>query len=650
MSAIFGLVYFDGRPVPPERLEIMRCAFNDCGPDDIGGRIKGCAGLGYAGLCATPEARYEQMPREDPDSGTLITAAARLDNRDDLCDLFHIPAPDRPATPDGRLVALAFNRWGEDAPSHLFGDWSFAAWDRENRRLFVARDHMGNTGLFYRHKPPFFAFASDPRAILALPEVPVKLDEWLLARYLVIFPGEQKEWSRTFWEDIRSLLPAHTMTVTPQAIQLRKYWRLDDTRTVRLHSDQDYLEGFLDHFRRAVRVRLRSDRPVGTQLSAGLDSGSVTALAAEALQDAGRKLAVFTSVPLYPAEHLVPGTLADEWPLAHTVAEKYENILHIPINAAGVSPIRAIRDSLDVLGCPLHAAGNLYWLQAINHEAERRGLGVLLTGQMGNGAVSWSGGMNRILFLLVQGRWDEGLRALRAYRERQGCSWYRTIRRHLLSPLLGPLWRGRRRLVHPTEPPWGEYSAILPAFAQRMGTLEAMRRENHDPVFALPLSPERERRMVIELNSPGLFVYQRFGTALRMDIRDPTADVRLLAFCKGVPDDLHSRNGGDRMLLRRSMEGILPEELRLNDVRGKQAADIGRRLLDHREEMEEELRSLASNEAVRTYVDCRALRDAWRSLLTGITPNTNRQAAILLLRGIMAGGFIMGLSNHGKGE
>ena len=299
---------------------------------------------------------------------------------------------ERPTVADGRLVALAFARWREDAPEHLFGDWSFAAWNGRERRLFIARDHLGNTGLFYCHKPPFFAFASTPRAILALPEFSVRLDEWRLARYLAIFPGDETERSRTFWEDVRLLLPAHQLTVTPHALKLRKYWRIEDAPVVHLASDEEYIDGFLDHFRRAVRVRLRANRPVGAQLSAGLDSGSVTALAAEALQNEGKTLTAFTSVPLYPAAHLVPGALADEWPLAHTFARKYDHIEHIPIRAEGISPLRAVHEGLRICGHPLHAAANLYWILAIHDEARRRGLGVLLTGQMGNGGISWSGG------------------------------------------------------------------------------------------------------------------------------------------------------------------------------------------------------------------------------------------------------------------
>jgi len=647
MSAIFGLVYFDGRPVPPERMGAMCRAMTGWGPDGMEARIKGCAGLGHAHLCTTPEARYEQMPIENPDSDILITVAARLDNRDELCDLFHIPTSERSNVSDGQLVALSFDRFGEETPVHLFGDWSFAAWDVKRRRLFVARDHLGNTGIFYCYKPPVFAFASTPKAILALPEFPTKLNEWQLACYLAILPGGEDRWSRTFWEDVRLLLPAHTLIVTPQTMVFRKYWSLDEVRPIRFASDEAYLEGFLDHFRRAVRVRLRSNRPVGTQLSAGLDSSSVTVLAAEALQDTGQTLTAFTSVPLYPSDHLVPGALADEWAIAHTVAEKYGNIEHIPIRAEDVSPLSAVHDSLAMIGCPLHAASNLYWIQAIHEEARKRGIGVFLTGQLGNGGISWSGGSNRIYFDFVQGRFGEGIKALRAHKARHGLSWYQTVRRHLLAPLLGPLWQRRQQLFHPTEPPWGEHGAIQSEFARRMDLRKAMQEENHNPVFASLHSPEWEHRRIIEMNAPGVsYIYHHLGAAFQMDVRDPTADVRLLTFCFGIPYEQYTCSGAERMVIRRATAGILPDGIRWNTVRGKQAADMGLRLLDHKEEMEEELRSLISHETVMSYVDVNALQTAWQSLLAEVNPKTSRQAASLLLRGVMAGHFILDLSSQ----
>jgi asparagine synthase (glutamine-hydrolysing) len=128
-----------------------------------------------------------------------------------------------------------------------------------------------------------------------------------------------------------------------------------------------------------------------------------------------------------------------------------------------------------------------------------------------------------------------------------------------------------------------------------------------------------------------------------LDIRDPTTDVRLLEYCFGVPDEIHSRNGGERMLIRRAMDGILPQEVQWNTVRGRQAADVALRLLDHRGEMESTLRSLESAPALAEYLDLAAMRSTWKELQEQVTVQTAQQATTLLLRGIMAGQFLQQL-------
>jgi asparagine synthase (glutamine-hydrolysing) len=641
MSAIFGLVYLDGRPLPAGELEIMRGRLAHWGPDGGGTWLGESAGLGQVLLHSTPEARHDTMPLWDDARQTVLVAAARLDNRDELCDAFGIPAAERATTPDGRLVQRAFQRWGEDCPRHLLGDWSFAAWKPRERRLFVARDHIGVTGLFYYFRPPFFAFASGCEALLALPEVPRRLDEFHFARYLAIVPGDP---DHTAWEDMRKLLPAHRLTVTAEGLRTDCYWRIEDAPAIRLGSHADYVEGFLDLYRRAVRSRLRSLRPVGTTLSAGLDSGSVTALAAEALRERGERLTAFTSVPLHPAEYLVPGALADEWPLAHAVAERWDNIDHFAIRAETLTPLSALTRSLTIYPQPLHAAGNLFWLLALNAEAQTRGLGVLLTGQLGNGGISWSGGQNRMFYLFARGHWDAGRRAMSEWRARNGRSWFRTVKSQLLGPVLGPIWKQRSRLLRPGAPSWTDLGAIQPEFARRMNLRAAARESRFYQLFPKPPDSKQEHSLFFSMNAPLAGpIHQAQGAACRLEVRDPTIDVKLLEFCFGVPDEVHAHNGGERMLVREAMEGLLPPEVQWNTVRGRQAADVALRLLDHRDEMETALHGLETAPIVGEYLDLKALRAAWQDLQAEVTVQTAQRATILLLRGVMAGMFLQQL-------
>jgi asparagine synthase (glutamine-hydrolysing) len=595
--------------------------------------------LGFANLAITPESIYESLPLRDEKQVLLFTAAVRLDNRDELCDLFRIPASKRATLPDSELVMHAWRKWGEGAPAHLFGDWAFAVWDSRKRSLFLARDQLGNTGLYYFHRPPFFAFSSDPEALFALPHVERRMNENRIASYLSFFSlGHEDD---TCWMDIRRLPSGFSLTITPCETQQRRYWNIEDVPALELGSDDDYLAGFLEHFRAAVKSRLRSRFAVGSTLSAGLDSGSVTALAAEALKSEGRTLTAFTSVPLFPADHLVPGALADEWPLASTVAARYANIEHCAVDAASVTPLNGIERSVRMMRQPMHAAANKFWILSVHELAGERGVGVMLNGQLGNGGVSWSGGRDRIFYLFASGKWDEGMKAMARWKRHHGRSWFRTVAGRLVKPLVHPYLERGRRMVKSSPRPWSEYAAINPDFASRIGLLEAMKSADHDPTFPGPMEPFEERRLTLIRNGTGAGpLWHLFGAAFRMDVRDPTADVRLLEYCLGVPPEQDTYGGGERMLIRRAMEGLLPPEVQWNRVRGRQAADVALRLLDHGDEMNAVLRRLGANLEVSRYLDVELMSRTWTDLQAKITPRTSLRASTLLLRGVMCGCFI----------
>src|SRR5258708_6888222 len=149
MSGIFGIVQRNGAPLVPSLLDRMRRAMAEWGPDGNVIWNHGPAGLGQARLFSTQESHLERLPRADRISGIVFTAAARVDNRDELGDLLQIPTPVRAELADSELLFRAYLRWGEQCAVRIFGDWAFAAWHAAERKLFMARDHFGNTSLFY---------------------------------------------------------------------------------------------------------------------------------------------------------------------------------------------------------------------------------------------------------------------------------------------------------------------------------------------------------------------------------------------------------------------------------------------------------------------------------------------------------------------
>ena len=536
MSGIFGFINLDGRPASPESFQKMADEMAGWGPDGVGSVISGNAAFGHALLVVTHESRFEKMPVHDQDEGILFTAAARLDNRDEFCDLFSIAHPERPVTSDGQLVLRAYKKWGSESCKHIFGDWSFAAWHIKEQKLFLARDHLGNTGLYYYFKSPLLVFASNIKAVLAHPGVPCELNEMHLAQRMV-FDYSEETFFQTYWVDVCSLPASHAVTIASAGKRIEKYWHLENSPSIRFGSDEEYLEGFLDHFRRAVYVRLNSIRPVGSTLSAGLDSSSVTALAAEELQKRNQPLVAYTSVPLYPSEKLFPNKLTDEWPIALRVAELYTNIEHIPIRSEDISPLAAVKQSLKILHEPQHAAANMFWIVSMFEKARSRNIGAMLTGQLGNGGVSWSGGQNYIFYLLAHNQWERCWHALNVWKKRHGYSWFRAVKSQLLRPVLLPLWSGYQHFLHPGKQTNLVYAFPHIEFINRLGLNKSKCLGN----LTKPMAPLVERKLTLIRN--GIMVgpvWHGLGSFCNLEVRDPTADVRLLEFCMGVPDEQYS--------------------------------------------------------------------------------------------------------------
>src|SRR5207245_10257224 len=186
-----------------------------------------------------------------------------------LCPLLRAPSD---AT-DAALILAAYERWGERCPEHLLGDFALAIWDARRATLFCARDHFGVKPFYYHHAPGrLFCFASEIKGLVALAEVPRRLNETRVADYLVPLL-EDKE--ITFYEEIVRLPPAHRMAVTREGVRMEQYWALDPEREIRMKSDGEYAEAFREIFTEAVRWRLRSAIPVESMSSGVLDSSSI---------------------------------------------------------------------------------------------------------------------------------------------------------------------------------------------------------------------------------------------------------------------------------------------------------------------------------------------------------------------------------------
>jgi asparagine synthase (glutamine-hydrolysing) len=633
MSGIFGIVQRNGAPLSPSTLDRMRDSMADWAPDSGGLWHDTNAGLGQARLFSTPESHHDRLPRRDTLSGISFTAAARVDNRAELGRLLNISLPEQAELPDTEFLFRAYLRWGQDCPSHVYGDWAFAAWHPAERKLFLARDHSGNTSLFYYADPYRFAFASNRQALLDLNLAPAQMDELYLAQVLVSWTAYHGE--RTPHTSIRRLPPAHTLTVTPECLKVAQYWRLEAVPELLLPRREDYVAAFTEIFDDAVRARLRTpvvggeSGRVAVTLSGGLDSSAVTATAAGMVSNCGQRVTAFTSVPLFDPGNYVGNRFGDELPFAEATARFAGNVDLHTITAASMSPIQAIRRVLQILHEPAHAAGNFYWIVDLEKAAKAHGCRVLLTGQMGNGGVSWAGdpfSQSHAFRIRRLG--------LRAWARGEVTRAKDRVSRTAPTGLLAEV---RRRRMDVGE--WYRSSAIHPDFARRLQLLEQKLCALDQ---LLPVTPREKRcQFLMPGRSLGGALHAQMGAAHGLEIRDPTGDARVLEFTLSVPDRIFMdpETGLDRWLIRQAMKGRVPDEVRLNRRRGRQAADLVPRLRADAAEVEMTLEQLGRGPAA-AYVDVSHMREVWRMIQSRDTPEAFRKCVTVLTRGIMAGLFV----------
>lgn len=616
MSAILGVVRFDVAPPDDQSLAAMTASIARWGRDGVTTKSRDSAAFCQALTHATPEDAFTRMPDAWAEADVLFTAQGRLDNRDDLACELDIAGSDAARLADTSIMLAAYQRWGDSAVTHMFGDWSFAAWHSRERRLLLARDHHGSTALYVHRDTATrrVLFASDPRALHAA-GVPRRLNERRLAAGLISWSGDSA--TETIDMGVDRIPPGHTASITADRVVLQRFWNPEEVEVMRGRSVSEYGEGLLAVLDDATRARTRSSAPVAVTLSGGLDSGSVTALAARALRESGRGLSAYTNVPIVDVSGSVGGSrFGDESQLASTTAKFTGVASHHLLDAAQISPMQGIDRALAALDQPTHAASNAFWIQDLMSQAVAHGHGTLLTGQGGNATISWTGRPRSTTFL---GRWQVG-----GARRAAGYLLPLSVQRHRMSAALAAgNWTN---------------SAVQPGFAQRIALAEAV------GASVGTGNQPRGRASALELRAaitqPGS---SRIGDLWSMnsafagiDVRDPTADARVIDYSYAVPDEVFvSRSGLDRMLIRTAMAGLLPDEVRLNPDRGRQSADLVARLRASAPEVDAGLSEVAGGPA-EEYVSMSKLRDAWAAAQLSDDPLATHRAGSVLLRGIMA--------------
>jgi asparagine synthase (glutamine-hydrolysing) len=277
MCGIAGLFNLDGAPVAPESLRGMIRMLRHRGPDDTGFHAEQGVGLAHARLSIIDLAGGHQ-PMCNEDSSLWITFNGEIFNYLELREELLGKGHKFVTRSDTEVILHLYEEKGEDCVQYLNGQWAFAIWDNQRRRLFLSRDRLGVRPLFYTQANNTFIFGSEIKAIFRNPGVAREIDvgglDDVFTYWCTIPPT-------TLFRNIQELPPGHSMTVDADGLEVRPYWDHqfeEPSAFVDRSQEQAYADQLLELLIDSTQIRLRSDVPVGAYLSGGLDSTLTTAL------------------------------------------------------------------------------------------------------------------------------------------------------------------------------------------------------------------------------------------------------------------------------------------------------------------------------------------------------------------------------------
>jgi asparagine synthase (glutamine-hydrolysing) len=648
MSAIAGIINFDGSIVGRYDLERVAKVLRPYGPDRSELMVAGPVGFVNMLMQMTPEDLFDRQPYRSV-NGAMITADARIDNRDEVLAQIGVAKELATEWPDSRVLLTAWEMFGDTIWPMLRGPFAVAIWDPRCAALTLSRDHLGVNVVMWYKSERFFAFATMPKGLFAFRGVSRSLNEKKFADFLVL---NHSDLATTIYENVYRVIPAHTVTVgIDGSMKQRRYWSVADITPLRLSSDEAYADGLRDRILLAVRRQMRSLHPLGCFLSGGLDSSSIATLVARDLDATGTRLSAFTQVPRHNFDGSVPnGCYADESPFVEAIVKSVPSIDVTYISNHDCDDFVNLERMFEALDGPVRNPMNLGWMLAILRLASSQCRRVVFSGRHGNFSASWTG-WSQTADHFRRGRFIKTYRQWLLFYRSTSLSRWQCFRKLLLDPLLPQTfsrwaarhWNPRRAAA------WQDDSPIEPAFAEAIGVGARAIQVGHD--FRYRWRPDGRDRATTLSDFEG-----DWGQAIKaltgVEVRDPLADVDVVSYCLAIPPEQFLVEGIDRSLLRRAMWGLVPEVVLTNRLHGIQSADWYEKLTAQRDKLGAEVAQLSSSPLARRFIDFNRLYRALAAWPANDwhNPEVIREYRFVLARGIAGARFLAWLESSAESQ
>ena len=540
MSVQAGIWNFDGRPVDQELLENLSESLRQQGPDGESRYVGGSVALLYRPFYTTTESRREKQPYVSR-RGFVLTWDGRLDNREVLVAELSTELDANPT--DLAIVAASFDRWGIDCFRRIVGDWAVSIWEPEQRELLFAADYMAIRHIFYYLKNNQICWSTDLSPLVLLSGDKFHIDDNYIAGYFAHDP----EAHLTPYREIREVPPGQFVRIRNGSAVTERFWRFSPKSRIRYKTDAEYEEHFRYVFRQSVRRRLRSDSLILAELSGGLDSSSIVCMADDILADEREQFPRLDTISYY--DNTEPN--GDDSIYFQKIEQRRGRVgIHIDGSRLGSSP--ASLECPDF--CPMPGALGMGQKLDTERADVVRGGGYRAV-LSGIGGDEFLGGVPdpraHLADLIVQFKLVSLVKQLTAWSLIKRRPWIHLLWQSAIDVL--PASLGQYLVKEAKVESW-----IRKDFAKR--TRLAIRQLDVDDHFGLWLPTRRGYVGGVHLMACKLAKLTPPASALE-EGRYPYLDQNLIEFILSIPASQLLRPGERRSLMRRSLPGIVPEEI-----------------------------------------------------------------------------------------
>ncbi|KYD18068.1 asparagine synthase (glutamine-hydrolyzing) [Saccharococcus caldoxylosilyticus] len=495
------------------------------GPDDTNTWFDQHAAFGHKRLVVVdPKGGKQPMTRQKNGYSYTVVYNGELYNTEDIRKELLKKGYTFQGHSDTEVLLNAYIEWKERCVELFNGIFAFAIWDEQREQLFLARDRLGVKPLFYRHDDDGFLFGSEIKAILAHPNVKAEVDYEGLAEVFGLGPSRTP--GHGVFCGIKELRPAHALTFSREGVRVWRYWNVQsDVHRDSLAETVEKLRFLLTD---AVTRQLVSDVPVCTFLSGGIDSSSITAIAATVFAEEGKGQLHTYSIDYegndqyFKANDFQPNADA---PFIDLISETFQTVHHRCV-ISQEDLFDHLREAVIVRDVPGMADvdSSLLWFC----KQIRKDFVVSLSGECADeifGGYPWFHRPDDLA--------------------RNGFPWMRSTEARI--DLLKKDWRKKLRLDEYVQTRFYETIAEVPRLEGESAE-EAKRRE----LFYLNM---------IWFMTTLLDRKDRMSMGASLEVRVPFADHRLVEYVWNIPWEMKMYGNREKGILRKALEGILPEEV-----------------------------------------------------------------------------------------